>query len=60
MAEYRIEFSILQRDGDADDFVEIGFGSSGTCGDVDQAAYAVESIVQNRMWETPGTGPHDG
>jgi len=53
--EYRIGFSIQRRGEDDDDFTEIGFGSSGACGDVDAAAYAAESLVQNRQWEThPG------
>lgn len=53
MAEYRIEFSITRRDDGAEDFTEIGFGSSGAWGDVDAAAYDVQSIVQNQEWETP-------
>jgi hypothetical protein len=52
VAEYRIEFSIQRRDDDAEDFVEIGFGSSGATGSPDQAAYEMESVVQNRLWET--------
>lgn len=53
--EYRIEFSVQRRADGEDDFTEIGFGSSGACGGVDQAAYAIESMVQNREWETrPG------
>jgi hypothetical protein len=57
MSEYRIEFSIQRRDEDAEDFAEIGFGSSGARSDVDQAAFDVESIVQNREWETSGDMP---
>jgi hypothetical protein len=53
VAEYRIEFSIHRRDDGAEDFAEIGFGSSGAWSDVDQAAYEVGSAVQNREWETP-------
>jgi hypothetical protein len=53
MAEYRIEFSIQRRDEGAEDFEEIGFGSSGAWSDVDQAVYEVQSAVQNREWETP-------
>ena len=52
MAEYRIEFSIQRARGDDGDFKEIGFGSSGTCGTIRDAAYAVESLVQNGEWET--------
>lgn len=49
--EFRIEYSI-QRSTDGENFVEIGFGSSGTWDGVDQALYHVESEVQNRLWET--------
>ena len=43
MREYRIEYSIQRRDDDADDeFVEIGFGSSGFWGDLDACAHMVE------------------
>lgn len=52
MADYRIEFSIQQRHDGAEDFVEIGFGSSGAWSDVDQAVFEVQSAVQNREWET--------
>lgn len=46
MADYEITFTI-RCDGE-----EIGFGGSGPCADVNAAAFAVESIVQNRQWET--------
>ncbi len=53
--EFRIEFSITRRrDGEAD-FAEVGFGSSGAWQDVAGALYDVQSIVENRQWETsPG------
>ena len=52
--EYRIEYQI-QRSVDDSEFEEIGFGSSGGWGDVDQAVHIVSSAVQNRQWETdPG------
>lgn len=55
MYEYRIEFSIQRKADTDDEYVEVGFGSSGACGTVDDAAYQVEPVVQNRMWETePG------
>lgn len=50
--EYRIDFTITRREDGADDFTEIGFGSSGTWGTPDQAAHILESTVQNREWET--------
>ncbi|KAB2808332.1 hypothetical protein F9L07_22720 [Pimelobacter simplex] len=57
MPEYRIEFQIQRRDDadDEDDFTEIGFGSSGGCGSLDDAVYAIESDLGNGQWETePG------
>lgn len=55
MPDYRIDFSVQRRDDGEDDFTEIGFGSSAAHGTVNAAAYDVESIMQNRMWETqPG------
>lgn len=53
--DYRIDFSVQRRGPGDEDFTEIGFGSSAGCGSVNSAAYAVESMVQNRIWETsPG------
>lgn len=58
MREYRIEYSIQRRDDDADDeFVEIGFGSSGFWGDLDACAHMVESDISSRSWETEGDMP---
>ena len=57
MSEYRIEFSIQRREDGADDFEEIGFGSSGTWDDPDAAVHAVQSAVQNREWETSADTP---
>lgn len=53
MTEYRIEYTIQRNEGDqqADNWVEVGFGSSGTWDDIPAALYAVESDVQNRQWE---------
>ena len=53
MSEYRIEYSIQKlRDG-AEDFTEIGFGSSGAWDDLDQCAHILTSAVENRKWEMP-------
>jgi hypothetical protein len=54
-ASYRIEFTI-QRDEDGDGaYSDIGFGSSGGNGNIGAALYEVESIIDNRQWETtPG------
>ncbi len=57
MPEYRIDFTIQRRAAGDEDFTDIGFGSSGGCGDVNAAAYEVESIIQNRQWETSGDMP---
>lgn len=52
---YRIEFTIQRRTEGDEDYTEIGFGSSSGSGGVDAALYEVQSIVQNRQWETgPG------
>jgi hypothetical protein len=50
--EFRIEFAIQRQQPGDDDFVEIGFGSSGGWSTVDQAAHMLISAVQNREWET--------
>lgn len=57
MTDYRIEFTISRRLDGEDDFIEIGFGSSGASGEVDGAAYAVETLVQRREWETTDGQP---
>lgn len=55
MSEYRIEYQIQRRMPGDDDFVEIGFGSSGGWSDLDQAMHIASSDVANRQWETePG------
>lgn len=53
--EYRIEFSITRQTDTDDDFVEIGFGSSGAWDSVDMCAHMVEAAVTHDEWETtPG------
>lgn len=48
--KYRVEFSVQQeQDGD---FVEIGFGSSGSWETIDDASHIVDSLLANREWET--------
>lgn len=54
---YRIEFSIKRRQDGEDDFTEVGFGSSFDAELIDSALYDVQSIVQNRQWETSGDMP---
>lgn len=49
--EYRIDFTITRRTDADEDFVEIGFGSSGAWGSVDQAASMLEAGVTRREWE---------
>ena len=56
--EYRIEYSIQRAtDDDPENFIEIGFGSSGTHHDLDAATYAIESSVPRGEWETEGDMP---
>lgn len=53
--EYRIEYSIQRAPADTDDFAEVGFGSSGSSGYVDDALHWIASDIQRRQWETePG------
>jgi hypothetical protein len=55
--EYRIEYTIVASDDEWESQHEIGFGSSGGWHDVDSAAYAVGSDIQNRSWETEADMP---
>lgn len=50
--EYRIEYQIQRRSPDDDDFVEIGFGSSGAWGDLDACTRWIASGVDHGEWET--------
>lgn len=53
--EYRIVFQIQRQLDGEDDFTEIGFGSSGAWGSVEQACHIVGSLIDNGNWETePG------
>lgn len=53
--EYRIEFTIQRAEKFGEEFVEVGFGSSGASDSVASAAYALSSQIQNGQWETePG------
>lgn len=53
--EYRVEFTVQRRASHAEDFVDVGFGSSGAWDDVGQCAHIVASAVQTGEWETePG------
>jgi len=49
---YRIDYTITRCVDGSDDEAEIGFGSSGEWNHVGAALYAIESDIQNRMWET--------
>lgn len=59
--EYRVEFtiqrSVVGEDGMADDWEEIGFGSSGAWMDIEGATHAISSDLQNGSWETEGDHP---
>lgn len=50
--EYRIDFTITRRRDGEDDFTEVGFGSSGAWGSVDQCARMLEADVSHSIWET--------
>jgi hypothetical protein len=53
--EYRVEYQIQRKRDEDDDFVEIGFGSSGGWDSVEQAGYIAETAIQRGEWETePG------
>jgi hypothetical protein len=52
MTEYRIEYAIQRCDSFGEEFVEIGFGSSGSCSDLDGCTFSIESQVNNGIWET--------
>lgn len=53
--EYRIEFTIQRAEKFGDEFVDVGFGSSGASDSVTSAAYALSAQIQNQLWETePG------
>lgn len=53
-AEYRVDFSITRRLPGEDDFTEIGFGSSGEWGSVEQANHMASSVIDRpEEWETP-------
>ena len=55
MSEFRIDYTIKRRQPGEDDFTEVGFGSSGTWGDVDKAAHMLQSAIEHQEWETtPG------
>lgn len=52
MTEFRIEYTIQRLEPEAEDFTEIGFGSSGACSDLGDCVYAIQSDVTNGIWET--------
>jgi hypothetical protein len=55
VTDFRIEYQIQRRTEGDDDFVEIGFGSSGEWHSIDQCAHMLSSAVGNGEWETePG------
>lgn len=57
MTEYRIEFAIQRKRDEDEDFVEVGFGSSGTWDDIDSAEHAMGSLISCREWENYPTQP---
>jgi hypothetical protein len=55
--DYRIEFQIQRREPGDEDFVEIGFGSTGAWGSIRQASHILGSMVDNNEWETEAGQP---
>lgn len=54
-AEFRIEYTIQRKTAADEDFVDVGFGSSGAWGTLAAAEHILGSYIQNRQWETePG------
>lgn len=55
---YRINFSIEERrDGIDADYREVGFGGTSAWGEINEAAYEMESMIANGLWETTGSAP---
>lgn len=53
MTSYRIEYTIRKsEDGFERSEEEVGFGSSGTWGDIDACLNIVVADIQNEAWET--------
>lgn len=55
MTEYRVEYTIVKSDDRFETDQEVGFGSSGTWGSVEECAHMVMSDLQNGTWETSGS-----
>lgn len=53
--QYRIDYTITQIKGGEE--TEIGFGTSNSWSTIDGASYAMESDIQNRLWETSADMP---
>lgn len=54
--EFRIEYTIERNQGD-EDWVEVGFGSSGAWLSIGEAEYSMSSSIQNRQWERENDMP---
>lgn len=52
--EFRVEYVINQSDDGFTTENEVGFGSSGTWGSIEECAHMVMSDLQNGIWETEG------
>lgn len=57
MIKYRIEYSIQRATDESGEFVEIGFGSSGSWGRIKDAEYEASSAIERAEWETTGDMP---
>lgn len=56
MAEYRIDFTIMVRRGDDEDFTEHAFGSTWAESSIDAAAHMVLSALQNGEYDITESG----
>jgi hypothetical protein len=52
MSVYRIEYSVQEAPDEQAEFVEIGFGSSGTWGTLEACTHMLGSAVDRGEWET--------
>lgn len=57
LTEYEIDYTIKRKRPGDDDFVEIGFSSSGQWGELDWAAQTVVDNIRARSWATDSGMP---
>ena len=57
LTEYRIEYTLQRKRPQDEDFIDIGFGSSGGSETPKAACHNIVSDVDNENWETEGDMP---